>query len=158
MTFCPGKKQKDAMSGGEWDRNLGMDVDTMVDWGCTALLSLIEDHELEELQVTHVAEELKGKIAYYRLPIVDGAIPDASGEAAWAMIGPDLRQRLVDGEKIVIHCKGGLGRTGIIAARLLIEFGEDPENAIRRVRTARKGAIENVTQENYVRKIRPIAQ
>jgi len=33
----------------------------------------------------------------------------------------------VAGEAIVIHCRGGLGRTGIVAARLLVEFGEDPE-------------------------------
>lgn len=156
MTFCPGKKQKAAMSGGDWDRDLGVDVDEMLAWGCTAILSLIEDHEIEELQITHVTEVLKGKMAYYHLPIIDGSIPDTAGESAWVTIGAELRQRLIEGQKIVIHCKGGLGRTGIIAARLLVEFGEDPESAIRRVRAARVGAIENSLQENYVRKIRPL--
>lgn len=40
------------MSGGEWDRDLDIDVDEILAWGCTALLSLIEDHEIEELQIT----------------------------------------------------------------------------------------------------------
>ncbi len=151
MTFCPGKKQKAALSGGEWNRDLDVDIDVLVDWGCTALLSLIEDHELEELQVKDLSEKLNGKIAYYRMPIIDGGIPDASTKKTWSSIGPELRQRLINGERIVIHCKGGLGRTGTIVAQLLIEFGENPENAIRFVREAREGAIENAIQENYIR-------
>jgi len=57
----------------------------------------------------------------------------------------------VAGEAIVIHCRGGLGRTGIVAARLLVEFGEAPEGALFRVRRARAGTVENRLQEGYVR-------
>lgn len=95
------------MSGGEWDRDLGVDIEALRQWGCTALLSLIEDHEIEELKIQDVAEQLHAKIVYYRLPIVDGFIPDAQGEEMWDRIGPNLRRRLANGERIVIHCKGG---------------------------------------------------
>ena len=44
------------------------------------------------------------------------------------------------------HCKGGLGRAGMISARLLVELGTEPEKAIRMVRRARSGAIETYTQ------------
>jgi protein-tyrosine phosphatase len=44
-----------------------------------------------------------------------------------------------------------LGRTGIVAARLLVEFGEAPEGALFRVRRARTGTVENRLQEEYVR-------
>ena len=44
----------------------------------------------------------------------------------------------------------GLGRTGTIAARLAIELGETPETALRRVRAARKGAVETHEREAYV--------
>lgn len=40
----------------------------------------------------------------------------------------------------MLHCRGGLGRTETIAARLLVEFGMDPHEAIRRVRAAWTGA------------------
>ena len=85
------------------------------------------------------------------LPIVDGGVPDVRFEHAWNRADEDLRRRLAAGEGIVIHCPGGLGRTSIVAARLLVEFGEEPESALFRVRRARTGTIENRLQEEYVR-------
>ena len=38
---------------------------------------------------------------------------------------------LAGGNNIVIHCHGGLGRTGMIGARLLVEFGDQPDVAFR---------------------------
>lgn len=60
-----------------------------------------------------------------------------------------LRRRLVAG--VVVHCRGGLGRTGIVAARLLVEFGEAPKSALFRCRRARASTVENRSQEEYVR-------
>ena len=57
---------------------------------------------------------------------------------------------------MVIHYRGGLGRTGTVAARLLVEFGMGPEEAIAAVRKARPGAIENAEQEDYVRRQKPM--
>jgi hypothetical protein len=45
---------------------------------------------------------------------------------------------------------GGLGRAGTVAACLLIESGVAPSEAIRKVRTARSGAIETREQERYI--------
>ena len=52
---------------------------------------------------------------------------------------------------MLVHCRGGLGRAGTIAARLLVELGERPDEAIRRVREVRPGAIEREFQEPHVR-------
>jgi ADP-ribosyl-[dinitrogen reductase] hydrolase len=89
-------------------------------------------------------------IEWFQLPIPDAGVPDKNFEALWSNAGPRLRKILSDGQNIVIHCKGGLGRTGTIAARLLVEFGADPKSAIESVRKARQGAIENSAQEQYV--------
>ena len=64
--------------------------------------------------------------------------------------GPALRARLAAGERVLVHCKGGLGRTGLVAARLLVEFGVAPADAVARVRAARPGAIETERQLAYV--------
>ena len=62
-----------------------------------------------------------------------------------------LRERLASGASVVIHCLGGLGRTGMITARLLIEFGAEPDEAIAAVRAARPGAVQTFAQERYLR-------
>ena len=95
-------------------------------------------------------------IEHFILPIVDGAVPSGTWERSWFKVGPQVRERVALGERVVIHCRGGLGRTGIVAARLLIEFGEKPAAAIHRVRKARPGAIENRRQEEYVLRQKPL--
>ena len=52
---------------------------------------------------------------------------------------------------MLLHCRGGLGRAGTIAARLLVELGVQPDDAIRRVRDAHEGTIENDSQLAHVR-------
>ncbi|WP_228276440.1 ADP-ribosylglycohydrolase family protein [Dechloromonas sp. H13] len=155
MTLCPGKQVISSVSG-EWARDLDADLAVIGEWGATALLSLIEPHEFENLGVARMKQGLPAGITHYILPIVDGAVPSGTWERAWANIGPQVRERLALGERIVIHCRGGLGRTGMVAARLLVEFGEVPATAMRRVRAARPGAIENRRQEEYVLRQKPL--
>src|ERR1700726_4324710 len=53
-------------------------------------------------------------------------------------------QRCTHGSDVLVHCRGGLGRAGTIASRLLIELGMVPETAIARVRAFQPGAIEKL--------------
>jgi len=54
------------------------------------------------------------------------------------------------GERVLVHCRGGVGRAGTVAALMLVECGESPAIAIQRVRAARPGAIETAGQERWV--------
>ena len=67
-----------------------------------------------------------------------------------------LKNELIAGKNILLHCWGGKGRAGTIAAILLIEFGENKNEAINIVRSRRKGAIESKTQEDFILSYRPI--
>ena len=62
-----------------------------------------------------------------------------------------IRNRLRLGFDVLLHCRGGLGRAGTITARLLVELGVQPDDAIRRVRDAHEGTIENDSQLAHVR-------
>jgi len=150
ITFCPGKVQPDGATG-SWCRDLHIDLDAVRAWGACAALTLVEEHELVALQVPDLGDQVRRRgLLWFHLPIADYAIPSAEFEAAWRDAGGQLRKLLASNKDIVVHCKGGLGRAGTIAARLLIEMGVEASDAIARVRAARAGAIETTGQERYV--------
>jgi ADP-ribosyl-[dinitrogen reductase] hydrolase len=150
ITFCPGKYDQHAMSG-EWDRDLALDLDTVRDWGAGAVVTLLEPKELTLLKVEPLGEEvLRRNMLWFHLPIVDASIPDERFEQKWNVAGEQLRSILRRGLDVLVHCRGGLGRAGTIAARLLVELGMEPTEAIARVRAARPGAIETSDQEKFV--------
>ena len=89
-------------------------------------------------------------MVWHHLPIVDVQPPDARFEAAWLTSGPRLNEVLRQGGRVLVHCRGGLGRAGTVSARLLVELGVAPQEAVTRVRTARPRAIETEAQLQYV--------
>lgn len=65
-------------------------------------------------------------------------------------MGVELCALLRDGGRVLVHCRGGLGRAGTVAARLLVELGDPAAVAVECVRQARPGAIETAAQLEYV--------
>lgn len=152
ITLCPGKKQQAAVSG-TWDRNLDIDLVAIRAWGATQLVTLIEDHEFDELDVRDLPSRAEAHgLRWHHLPIQDQCAPDAGFEALWQAALPVLEAALRSGEGVVVHCKGGLGRAGTIAARLLMTLGDQMEvgESMRRVREVRRGAIESREQELFL--------
>lgn len=156
ITFCPGKQDMFAVTG-VWKRDLDCDLDVVSAWGAKLVLTLMEPEELKLFKVPELGTAIRRRgIEWRHLPIADYSVPDAAFEQQWSTQGGEIRTLLCSGEDILVHCKGGLGRAGMIAARLLAELGMEPEEAIRRVRRARKGAIETPSQLALVRRTRGI--
>ncbi len=150
LTICPGKHDRHALTGA-WARDLDADLMAIREWGATALVTLIEEHEFELLKVPDLGARAKAMgLDWHHLPIRDVSVPDERFESGWVKSGPGLLARLREGERVVVHCRGGLGRSGLVAARLLVELGITPRDAINRVRASRRGAIETEEQEQYV--------
>jgi hypothetical protein len=153
MTICPGRKGR-SMAGGSWDRDLGLDLDVVRAWKPTLAIALLEDHEYSALGIPDFrASVIASGLPWVFAPIVDGGIPDAAFLDAWETLGQRAREALHAGGRVLIHCRAGLGRTGLVAAMLLVELGEDPESAIERVRKARPGTVETRAQETFVRSL-----
>ena len=147
---CPGRNQIDG-SGRRWQRELDRDLDALEAWGAVTLISFVETEEFAYLGVHGFAQRMAERtMRWIQLPIIDMDIPGPAFAAAWRRHGEDIMDDLSRGRRIAVHCAGGLGRSGTMAAKLLVTAGMDPADAIRRVREARPGAIETAAQEAYV--------
>jgi ADP-ribosyl-[dinitrogen reductase] hydrolase len=150
LTFCPGKQQTNAITG-RWDRDLRLDMQVIEKWGAAALVTLIEEHEMESLGVPRLGNAVSDEhMTWHYLPVRDVGVPDAKFHETWEQSGAELRAMLRDGFNVLVHCKGGLGRAGMISAQLLIELGWEPGKAVAAVRAVRPGAIETAAQLDYV--------
>ncbi len=153
MTLCPGKKYR-GMTGVH-NRDLEADLDVIHKWGASMLVNLIEEFEYRMVHIDHIESAIAGRMKPVKLPIRDMGVPDAGWESLWRDNGPIVRAALRNGDRICVHCLGGLGRTGLFTARLLVEFGMSPDDAILAVRKARPGTIQTLAQETYVRSCVP---
>ena len=158
ITFCPGKKDPSAMSGA-WDRDLNLDLDRIEDWGATTIVTLLQSEELKLLKVEALPNKINARgLRWVHMPIEDVSVPTGHFEQLWRQNRVALLNTLRSGGNLLVHCRGGLGRAGLVAARLLIELGYEPKDAINTVREHRRGAIETRAQEEYVKTHQPPQQ
>lgn len=158
VTFCPGKHQQSAFSGA-WARDVAIDVSAIRDWGAGVVTTLVTQAELEALSVADLGAVVKAHgLTWLHLPIRDVSIPTSAWEAQWTAVRAGIHDELDKGGKVLVHCKGGLGRAGTIAARILVERGMAAAGAIKAVRDVRPGALETLEQEDYVHALAETAQ
>lgn len=148
MTACPGRP---LVAEPEPAGQLETDLSAIRDWGAGILVTLVEERELRWLGLQHLGETAEGVgLLWFHMPIADFHAPDAAFEQAWGQHGAFIRRHLIEGGRLVLHCLAGLGRTGTVAARILVELGYVPEEAVSEVRRARPGTIQSDAQLDYV--------
>jgi len=148
LSICPGRREE-----GQPARRLDADLDELVSAGATVVVSLVETDEFELLGLSTDAMAnacAARSLEWVHLPIRDMGVPDSSFFRLWQDAGPGLHAQLDSGNTVVLHCRGGLGRSGTVAAQLLIERGMAPVAAKAIVRAARPGAIETCQQATYL--------
>ena len=151
MSHCPGRRGIDG-AGRQWARVLEADLQAIQTWGASAVLSLVEPQELARLGVPDFAQAIAGTpLQWWPVPITDMATPGHATLAAWRAHGPALLQALNSGQRVLVHCAAGLGRTGMLVAKLLVLHGAGADQAIDQVRRVRPGTIETEAQAEWVR-------
>ncbi|HEY7391421.1 MAG TPA: dual specificity protein phosphatase family protein [Bryobacteraceae bacterium] len=129
--------------GGDW-----LD-DELRNWrraGIDFVISLLEQDEAAQLDLLDErrAAEDQG-IAFISFPIADRGVP-ASTEAAISVIGNIATQ--LDAEKVVaVHCRQGIGRSGLITAGVLMTAGIMADEAMRIVSSARGVSIPETPEQ-----------
>ena len=133
---------------------LEADLTLLASNGATDLVTLIGEDERGKLGVGALPR-LAGEngLSWREFPITDRATPTAKHRADFDRLLDELLTGFDAGHRVAIHCQAGLGRTGLLAAGLLVRSGTGPEDAIALVRSARPGSIETSGQEDFIRKI-----
>ena len=117
-----------------------------------SLVSLVEVHEFDQFISYPKFEEKIGKrnFSWFFHPLKDMTAPNEIFTSDFFETQSSLLEYLRSEKKIAIHCKGGLGRSGTIAALLLRHLGFSAEKSIELVRKSRPGAIETEEQEIFI--------
>lgn len=133
--------------GGEW---LEDEVLALQDEGFDVVVSLLTSDEMKDLDLNGEADLSRTHgLQFYAFPIPDLGVPDSLATAQ-KLLGT-LDKALTAGKKVAIHCRQGIGRSGLVAASLLVLSGIDPETAFRRVSAARGLPVpETSEQQDWV--------
>ncbi len=82
---------------------------------------------------------------FLTFPILDRQVPESESEFTRAL--DMLDAELSGGRNVVLHCRQGIGRTGLTAACLLMTKGLDPETAVNRLSAVRGISIPETPEQ-----------
>jgi ADP-ribosyl-[dinitrogen reductase] hydrolase len=151
LSCCPGRAAAWLLPSVS-QRELERDVGTVARWGAKALVSLLDDVEFSRLHLRRLPDvAASAELAWFHVPLAGGALPDAEFDRVWTTISLRLQEILREGGKVALHCRDGRERAALVTARLLIEMGCHPLDAMNRVRAARPGTLEMPEVESYLR-------
>ena len=129
--------------GGEWITD---EFRGIAQFGIRRMVSLLEDHEVRSLGlgVTQGLCDEYG-MEFIRFPIPDRGVPPEP-RTAFALIA-HLHQGLENGIETVIHCRAGIGRTGMMAAAILVREDLEVDRAFDMVSKARRVQVPDTPEQ-----------
>lgn len=130
--------------------SLKSDVEAICNFGADHVLSLTPAEEMHAKGAASLPMLLAQRgIVWHHFPIVDYSTPLPEQEQAWNSLSAQMHGALDDGRTVVIHCYAGIGRTGMVTMRLMVERGVPPKDALSRIRAVRPGAVERPAQYDW---------
>ena len=112
------------------------------------VVSLLPDNEKNKLGLDDLIWS-KEEVEYIQFPISDFSIPPKKKFNELKKLISFIKENLMLSKPVLIHCNGGKGRSGMIAALVLKAMKE--KDPIKKVREKVIGAIETEEQEIFVK-------
>lgn len=117
------------------------------DWRPDVVLSLTVDEEIMAAGAdVYLAT---GDWTWLRAPIVDFGTPDAAFEAGWPDMLNTVCARLQQGARVLVHCRGGCGRSGMVVLAVMLANCLSAEEALTLLRAKRPCAVETDAQMQW---------
>jgi protein-tyrosine phosphatase len=133
--------------GGDW---LAEDIAGWKRAGVDAVLSLLTIEEEQDLELLGEAKKSRQHgLEFSAFPIPDRQVPASESGLGKAL--EHLAVNLSSGKNVVVHCRQGVGRSGLIGVCLLIEAGMSPGAAVDSISAARGVPVpETVEQREWI--------
>ena len=125
-------------------RHYQTDWQHLMAWHPDLVLTMVTQAELDRKGAGTLGADLENAgIAWMHLPVADFGVPETFD---WLRVSAVALRKLAEGGRVLVHCFGGCGRSGMMVLRLMIAARENPEQALQRLRTIRPCAVETEEQ------------
>jgi hypothetical protein len=128
----------------------GADLEHLREWQPAMVISMTTEAEMIASGARDLGQDLRDSgTRWVHLPVEDFAAPGPDVSAQWPEVSLAARRALEGGGRVLIHCKGGCGRSGMAALRLMVDAGEPTAEALAHLRRVRPCAVETQEQMDW---------
>ncbi len=128
-------------------RHYGTDWLRLLEWRPDLVLTMTSQAELERKGAGSLGADLANEgIGWLHLPVLDFGVPV---DMDWPQVRDQSLDVLRQKGRLLVHCFGGCGRSGMMVLRLMIAAGEDADKALARLRAVRPCAVETDDQMRW---------
>ena len=129
--------------GGDWLKD---DIGSWRRAHIDAVVSLLTPDEERDLDLLEEADEVRTRgMRFTSFPIPDRQVPKS--EPMWSDVLDRVAGDLATGRNVLVHCRQGIGRSGLVAACVLLKKGMSPGAAVESVSAARGISVPETTEQ-----------
>ncbi len=121
--------------------------------GVDVLVSMLTAAEIHEMGLRKEAELCqKQQIEFINFPIEDRQVPVSSEKIK--LLAENIDNALSEHKKVMIHCRGGIGRVTLLAGLVLFRRGYTTNQALEKIRSVRGVPVPDTEEQvHWLRKM-----
>jgi hypothetical protein len=126
------------------------DLTAIVEWRPAMVVSMTTMAELVQVGAATFGDDLAhADLRWWHIPVADFGADSPALREIWPKAAQVALAALGTGGRVLIHCQGGCGRSGMAVLRLMVEAGEPGVAALGRLRAVRPCAVETEAQRGW---------